>query len=68
MDEEAAACQHIAEDLLTDVRPPELVRSTFEIASTIEETVRRLHAGSISAAAREGGGTVFDVTLPLRTP
>lgn len=56
IDEEAASCQRIAEDLLTYARTPELTRQPLELSSLLEETVRRF--GATTEAA--------DVTVDVR--
>lgn len=44
LDEEAAACQRIAEDLLTYARSPELSREEVQIAELLDETAHRFRA------------------------
>ena len=61
LDEEAAACQRIAEDLLTYARTPELTREPVEIANLLEETARRFEATS------EGAGVHLDVRAERET-
>jgi two-component system NtrC family sensor kinase len=50
LDEEAAACQRIVEDLLSYAREPALERDALDIAALVDDAVRRF-----AARAGEGG-------------
>ncbi len=63
LDEEAAACQRIAEDLLTYARAPELRALPVAMDDLIRESVRRLedaqHAAAGRIAVRAEPGTIL---------
>ena len=52
LDEEAAACERIAEDLLTYARTPDIASEPLDVASLLEETVRRFEATNEAAGVR----------------
>jgi signal transduction histidine kinase len=52
LDEEAAACQRIADDLLACARPPALHREDVDLAELIEESITRAQNGDGAFADR----------------
>jgi signal transduction histidine kinase len=52
LDEEAAACQRIADDLLACARPPALHREDLDLAELIEESITRAQNGDAAFVDR----------------
>jgi signal transduction histidine kinase len=52
LDEEAAACQRIADDLLASARPPALHREDVNLAELVEESIARAQNGDSAFAER----------------
>ena len=50
LDEEAAACQRITEDLLAYSRTPEITKERTQLAALLEEAVTRFCAASLDAS------------------
>jgi two-component system, NtrC family, sensor kinase len=68
LDEEAAACQRIADDLVAYARAPEISRTDVEIASLLRSTGERFEASGESrgSAIRVGADESFVLVDPVR--
>ncbi len=59
---------HLFERLYRGARAREMRPSGTGLGLTIAQWIVEAHGGTIELGAREGGGTVASVSLPLRTP